>query len=144
MGAAAAISGSCLCGACVLTAVPQADHAGVCHCGQCNKWSGGMFIGVYCGDTVQFSDDAPVSSYRGSAWGERRFCRECGSTLVWQTQDGKHQTVSVQVFDNPSAFPVTEEIYIDRKPSSYALAGDLSQMTEAEVIAKYASSAEGA
>ena len=144
MGAAAAISGSCLCGACVLTAVPQADHAGVCHCGQCNKWSGGMFIGVYCGDTVQFSDDSPVSSFRGSAWGKRRFCRECGSTLVWQTQDGKHQTVSVQVFDNPSAFPVTEEIYIDRKPSSYALAGDLSQMTEAEVIAKYASSAEGA
>ena len=135
---AAPINGRCLCGACTLTAVPQRQTSGVCHCGQCNKWSGGMFIGVYCGDTLQFADGAPVKAYRGSAWGERLFCGECGSTLVWQTQDGKHQTASVQLFDNPSHYPVTEEIFIDCKPSSYSLAGDLSQMTEAEVMAKYA------
>lgn len=144
MTSAAPIHGHCLCGAVTLTAVPQARTAGVCHCGQCNKWSGGMFIGVYCGDTVQFADAAPVKSYRGSAWGERLFCGDCGSTLVWQTQDKKHQTASVHLFDDPSAFPVTEEIYIDCKPSSYALAGGLSQMTEAQVMAKYSPSAGGA
>ena len=134
---ATVLTGSCLCGACVLTAVPQAEHAGVCHCGQCNKWSGGMFIGLYCGETIQFKEGSPVKSYRGSAWGERLFCGECGSTLVWQTQDGQHQTASVHLFDDPSAFPLTDEIFIDRKPSSYRLAGNLSQMTEAEVFAKY-------
>ena len=131
------MTGACLCGACSFTAVPQASHGGACHCGQCRKWSGGIFLAVYCGENVTFVDGAPLGVYSSSAWGERVFCTVCGSTLVWRTKDLKMQSVSVQAFDTPEAFPITEEIFIDRKPDTYALAGDLSQMTEAEVFAKY-------
>ena len=134
----AALRGKCLCGACTLTATPTSNDAGVCHCGQCNKWTGGMFINVYCGNSVVFDEGSPVGSYKGSEWGERIFCKKCGSSLVWQTQDGAHQSVSIQAFDDPAQFALTSQIFIDRKPRCYALANETEDMTEAEVMAKYA------
>ena len=135
---AAPLQGKCLCGACSFTATPTTVDASVCHCGQCNTWSGGMFVNVYCGNSVVFADASPLGSYKGSTWGERLFCTKCGSSLVWQTQDGAHQNVSVHAFDEPSQFAVTTQIFIDRKPGCYALAGHTENMTEAEVFAKYA------
>lgn len=138
MAEGATLQGKCLCGACAFTATPTSLDAGVCHCGQCNSWTGGMFINVYCGDTVAFAEGAPLGSYKGSAWGERIFCTICGSSLAWQTQDGAHQSVSIQAFDDPSQFTLTTQIFTDRKPGCYALANETEMMTEAEVMAKYA------
>ena len=96
-----------------------------------------MFVNVYCGDTVVFKDGAPLGSYKASAWGERIFCQVCGSSLVWQTQDCKHQSASIHAFDDPSQFVLKTQIFTDRKPSCYALANETADMTEAEVFAKF-------
>ena len=132
------LRGKCMCGAVQFTAHPPALEAGVCHCGQCSKWTGGMFINVYCADTIKFDAGAPVGSHKASEWGERLFCTTCGSSLIWQTQDGQHQSASIHCFDNPSQFTLTTQIFIDRKPDCYALANKTENMTEAEVFAKYA------
>lgn len=137
------LEGSCLCGACTFTARPVAFEASVCHCGQCNKWSGGMFVVTYCADTVVFAEDAPLGSYKGSPWGERIFCKTCGASMVWQTQDRAHQSVSIHAFADPSQFPLTAQIFTDRKPGCYALANQTENMTEAEVFAKYAPAGDG-
>ncbi len=135
-------TGSCLCGACRLSAEPKAE-AGVCHCGMCRKWSGGILIVTESDSPVTFNDDAPLGVYSSSEWGERVFCKNCGSSLVWRSLDGAHHVVSVQVFDDPGRFPVVSEIFIDRKPSSYALAGAHRTMTEAEFMAQFAPKEEG-
>ncbi|MFQ1700540.1 GFA family protein [Loktanella agnita] len=132
------LRGTCMCGACGFTATPVSDEAGVCHCGQCNKWTGGMFVNVYCGSSIIFEPDAPVGSYKGSEWGERLFCKICGSSMVWQMQDRSHQSASIQCFEDPSQFTLTTQIFVDRKPRCYALANETENMTEAEVMAKYA------
>ena len=137
------LTGSCMCGACTFTAMPVLATAGACHCRMCQKWAGGIFLAVDCGRSVQFAEGAPVQSYKGSRWAERLFCGTCGSSLVWQTQDGANQHVSIQCFDDPGQFPVDSEIFIDRKPSNYALAGDHKTMTEAEVFAMFAPETEG-
>ncbi|SPH17326.1 hypothetical protein DEA8626_00844 [Defluviimonas aquaemixtae] len=139
----AALSGTCLCGACAFTAAPVGKSAGACHCGMCRRWSGGIYLAVDCGESVEFAKGAPVVAYKGSSWGERLFCRECGSSLVWQTQDGRNQHVSIQTFEDPGRFVVDSEIFIDRKPNSYALADVARAMTEAEVFAMFASKSEG-
>ncbi|WP_108815845.1 GFA family protein [Loktanella sp. Alg231-35] len=138
MTAVLPLKGACLCGASTFTATPTSSDAGVCHCGQCNKWSGGMFVNVYCGNSVVFDAGAPLGSYKGSAWGERIFCKACGSSLVWQMQDGTHQSVAVHAFEDPSQFTLATQIFTDRKPGCYALANQTEDMTEAEVFAKYA------
>ncbi|WP_366111577.1 GFA family protein [Aestuariivita sp.] len=137
------LSGSCMCGACSFTATPSGQGAGACHCGMCRHWSGGIFMSVDCGNSVEFAEGSPVKSYKASDWGERLFCGECGSSLVWQLQDGSMQNASIQCFDKPGQFDLSVEVFIDNKPANYALAGERNTMTEAEVIALFAQNAEG-
>jgi len=133
------LTGQCLCGSCTFSVTLASGAAGVCHCGMCRRWSGGIFIAVDCGESVVFGEGATLRSYKGSEWGERVFCTTCGSSLLWQTQDGKNQHVSIQCFDDPGQFDVESEIFVDRKPGNYALAGQRKTLTEAEVYAQHAS-----
>jgi len=132
------MTGRCMCGACTFSAVPETMTGGVCHCDMCRKWAGGMFMAVGCGATVEFDDGSPVVTFDSSDWGQRVFCGTCGSTLVWQTKDLSHQSVAAPAFDDQDAFPITSEIFIDCKPDTFALAGELSQMTQAETMATFA------
>jgi hypothetical protein len=120
-----------------LTAAPE-HGAHACHCGNCRKWSGGMFLAVRCGTSVVFNQDAPLARYGSSDWAERVFCARCGSSLVWQMKDGSGQIVSIQAFEFLGDFGIDSQIYVDRKPGSYALANRTEMLTEAEVIARYA------
>ncbi|MGB5871042.1 MAG: GFA family protein [Albidovulum sp.] len=132
------LTGACLCGACTFSATPVAQTASICHCEMCRRWTGGLYMAVDCGASVSFDPGAPLGSYKGSAWGERRFCKTCGSSLVWQTQDGAHQHVSAQAFENPAQFELTSQVFIDCKPDNYALSNKTKNMTEAEVFAMFA------
>jgi len=138
----AARNGSCLCGACRFTAKPELG-AHACHCGNCRKWSGGMFLAAQSGTSVVFNQDAPLARYGSSDWAERVFCARCGSSLVWQMKDGSSQIVSIQAFDSPGDFGIESQIYVDRKPGSYALANRTEMLTEAEVIARYSIAGPG-
>ena len=143
MADAAPLQGSCLCGACTFTATPVSAHANVCHCGMCRKWTGGMYMAVDCGDSVQFNESDSLGSYKGSEWGERLFCKECGASLVWRTQDKQSHGVSIQAFDDPSQFELTNQWFSDKKPDNYALTNKTRDLTEAETIALFTSEGEG-
>lgn len=132
------LNGQCLCGAIKFAATSANNQMGICHCGMCRRWSGGAFMATDCGESVNFQDDSQLGRYRGSEWAERLFCKNCGSTILWQTQDGKNQHVSVQAFDDPGAFEFASQIFIDRKPASYAFTNETKNMTEAEVFAMFA------
>ena len=138
------LTGQCMCGACSFTAELGPMGAGACHCGMCRHWSGGIYLSVDCGASVEFAEGSPVASYKGSTWGERKFCTTCGSSLLWQTQDGANQHVSIQCFEDPGQFEIGIEVFIDRKPPNYALAGERKSMTEAEIFAMYGGGGEGA
>jgi hypothetical protein len=133
----ARLSGRCLCGAVTFTAVPEHGmHA--CHCESCRRWSGGVYLSVDCGDTVEVADPAAVATYDSSDWAERRFCKTCGSTLFWAMKAGGVTAVSIQAFDDPSAFAFKDEIFIDSKPSNYDFAGERPRLTGEEVFALFA------
>ena len=131
-------AGRCLCGACRFTATPDAE-AGVCHCSICRKWAGGMNMSVGCSEVV-WNADAPLRAYRSSDRAERGFCAVCGSNLYWRgfDDDPSEQVIALMAFDDPGAFPITRQIYIDEKPDTYALANDIPAYTGAEVRAKSA------
>jgi hypothetical protein len=129
-----ALKGQCLCGAVKFEATPSKPEMGVCHCSMCRRWSGGAWFGVDCGTSVKVEDAAQVGAYRASAWGERAFCKTCGSTLFWRMQDGSHSVVSAQAFDNPEQFAFVSEIYIDEQPGNYRFDNETRRMTSAEFL----------
>lgn len=130
-------AGKCLCGAVTFTAEVPEMKMGVCHCSMCRSWTGGVFMSVGC-KSLNFAEDAPVGVYASSDWGQRLFCKECGSTLAWQSKDLTHNVVSVQALGEPSAFEFVSEIFIDEKPGNYAFEGHRKTMTGAEVMAAFA------
>ncbi|MBB3808460.1 GFA family protein [Pseudochelatococcus contaminans] len=138
----AAIKAQCLCGAVELSAVPENDEAGVCHCSMCQRWAGGISILRTCSELVVVKGDA-LGIYESSEWGERGFCRNCGSSLFWRAKEGGHSSVSASAFENYDGLRLTSEIFYDRKPAFYALANDTKKMTEAETIAFFTGAGAG-
>lgn len=127
-------TGQCLCGAVKFKATPnQAREMGVCHCAMCQRWSGGVFMAVSCGDQVTIEDETHLGVYISSEWGDRCFCKICGSTLFWRMRDGTNVAVAAPAFDDPADFTFAEEIFIDEKPVNYAFANDTKKHTGDEM-----------
>ncbi|WP_132313242.1 GFA family protein [Martelella mediterranea] len=134
------MTGGCICGDVRFSAVPKSMEMGACHCSLCRRWSGGAgFLGVECGTSVKVENEAALGVYPSSEYGERVFCKTCGSTLFWRMQDGSDTVVSSQAFDDADAFRFVSEIFVDEKPDNYAFANDTKKMTSAEFFAAYAS-----
>jgi hypothetical protein len=132
------LSGRCLCGSVtfVVSGAKPGFHA--CHCAMCRRWSSAPFFGVNV-RKIEFNGEEHVKRYQSSDWAERGFCTRCGSNLFYYMKALDHYSVAMGSFDDASAFELTTQYYIDKKPDGYAFLGDLESLTEAEIIAKYSS-----
>ena len=130
------MTGQCLCGAVKYTAdgVETDHHA--CHCGMCRRWAGGSALFCAATKSVRFEGEANISRYASSEWAERGFCKACGTPMFYRFVRANAYMMSVGVFDDTSPFKLTREIFIDKKPEGYALAGDLPRWTVAEPLAR--------
>ncbi|TCS43749.1 GFA family protein [Reinekea marinisedimentorum] len=78
--------GKCLCGAVRYQISGPITDVIYCHCSQCKKQSGSAFMafGSVKHTALQISGADSLQSYCASENAERKFCRNCGSTLFWQ------------------------------------------------------------
>ncbi|NOZ54417.1 MAG: GFA family protein [Gammaproteobacteria bacterium] len=132
-------SGRCLCGATQISVKNMSKNVGACHCGMCRKWGGGPLLAVDCGSDVSFNDKGTISVYNSSDWAERGFCNQCGSHLFYRLKESNQYIMPAGLFDDDSMFVFDHQIFIDKKPSYYCFANETSDMTGAEVFAKYGS-----
>ena len=130
-------SGGCLCGAVRFAATPMTHEVDACHCGKCRKWSGGVYMAVPCSE-VSIENEAGLGLFRSSDYGERGFCKTCGSSLFWRMQDRSVTVVSLQAFDDQTGFVFAEEIFVDDKPALYDFANDTRRLTGEQFFARYA------
>jgi hypothetical protein len=101
----------------------------------CRRWVGGPLLAVAAAGPPRFDDVAALGVYRSSAWGERLFCKSCGSSVLWRGLDGTFHHVPAGLIDDLDGMTLTTEIFIDEKPACYAFAGERRRMTGAEVMA---------
>lgn len=134
-------SGGCMCGAVRFTATDVPGECGACHCEMCRRWTGSALLGVTVptGKVVWEGEIAEIAS---SSWAKRGFCPKCGTGLFFQvTLEGPYSggiELPIGIFDDPNGFELTNEIYIDHKPDSFAYAGDgRKTMTRAECVEKF-------
>ncbi|WP_425099563.1 GFA family protein [Tropicibacter sp. S64] len=136
-------TGGCLCGAVRFVATDVPDKAGICHCEMCRRWTGSALIGVTVPTgSITWSGEV-LRVMQTSAWAERAFCGKCGSGLYFSvTLENEwygNTEVPVGIFDDPNGFEITNEIYIDHKPDSYAFEGQAGRrlLTRAECVEKF-------
>lgn len=135
------LTGKCLCGMVSITGIVNDSEASTCHCDMCRRWSSGPFFEVTC-ENVTFEGEDYITKFRSSEWAERGFCKKCGTNLFYQIIDSPQFQISVGILDDQSNLQLSLQVFIDRKPSFYALANQTETMTAAEVFAKYAPPAE--
>jgi hypothetical protein len=135
------MQGQCLCGAITVTA-PDKTHIDACHCGMCRRWGGGPALGLACGPEVQIEGRDQLKVYRSSDWAERAFCSECGTHIYYQLLPSSDYFLPAGLFQDDAAFEFTEQIYIEFKPSYYDFANPTLNLTEAEVLARFAARQE--
>jgi hypothetical protein len=131
------ISGRCLCGAVSFTAKTVNHEVSACHCSMCRRWTSGPFLGLTVGGPPGFERGENIRVYKSSEWGERAFCKLCGSTLYWRLSGTDQYEISAGTLEDQTRLALTSEIFIDKKPAYYAFANDTKKLTGAEVMAAF-------
>ena len=129
-------SGKCLCGNVTLTTNSLDTNMGSCHCNFCRKWSAGPFLSSACSD-LQINGKEHLGIFESSAWAQRGFCKNCGSSLFYQLKNTESYYVNTEIFEK-NDFVFDHQVFIDEKPSYYEFANQTKNMTGAELFAAFA------
>jgi hypothetical protein len=136
-------SGGCLCGSVRFKATLTGKNFGVCHCPMCRKWTGSALLGMTVpAANVVWTGAEHIAKRQSSGWGERAWCRDCGSPVWFRvTVDSPYSgTIELPIgsFDDANGLTMANEIYIDHKPDSYAFAGEGRKvLTRADCVALF-------
>jgi len=129
------IKGQCLCGD-VKFETPMPGHIDACHCETCRRWNGGPFIGVDFRESITLTKDDGLTWYDSSDWAKRGFCKKCGSSLFYRLNENPDfWAITAGSLDLPQGHQIGKEIFIDSKPSYYAIAGNHPRLTGEEFFA---------
>ncbi len=126
--------GKCLCGAVTVQTSRAVDEIKVCHCGMCQRWNGGPGFSVDCGDDLHIEGQEAMTTYVSSDWGERAFCKLCGTHLFYHLIEPSMYFASASLFEESEQAKLSMQIYIDSKPQYYNLAEKTAMLTEQDVI----------
>jgi len=132
-----------MCGAVRFSATDVPTSIGACHCEMCRRWTGSALVGVTVPTkSLTWAGEESISRIQSSSWAERAFCSKCGTGLYFRVtmeSDYSNDTeIPLGLFDDPNGFEMTNEIYIDHKPDSFAYAGEgRKTMTRQACIDKF-------
>lgn len=130
------MNGQCLCGAVKFTANNADLNMGACHCDMCRKTCSSPFFAVECENSVEFNSEENIARYDSSEWGQRGFCKQCGSVLFYFLKPKSAYMISAGLFENQKDFVFGHQIFIDEKPSYYCFSNETVNMTGEEVFAE--------
>jgi hypothetical protein len=132
----AKITGGCLCGAVRYTAEADPTRAGVCHCRDCQRFTGSAFGVVVMApkETVTFSGSLKTFSSIGGSGKPilRHFCPECGSSIAEEpgTRPGM-VILNIGTFDDPKIAKPALEIFRDDALPWVDVPGDIPRFAKA-------------
>src|SRR5512139_539426 len=132
------MTGACLCKAVTFTANDVSPKFSACHCGMCRRWNGGAPYFAVAVAAVTFTGSEHIARYDSSAWAERGFCTRCGTHLFYLLKPAQRYLMSMGTFDDTTQFTMSREIFVDRKPAGYSLAGEHERWTEAQTFERLA------
>jgi hypothetical protein len=126
----AGIEGGCLCGAVRYRTAAEPVLVGICHCRDCQKFTGsafGFIVGLpraalaISGAVKRFTK--PADSGRPIV---RQFCPECGSSIAEESAARPDLLIiNGGTLDDPNSVTPATEIYCDRALSWVHLGGDM-------------------
>ncbi len=107
------LAGGCLCGAVRFEVAPPTRWCSHCHCSLCRRAHGAAFVTWFGVEKAQFrivEGDATIAWHHSTEEARRGFCRNCGSTLFFESERWAGEThIALAHMDSP----------IDRSPGAH-------------------------
>jgi hypothetical protein len=104
-------SGGCLCGAVRYEVEGEPLRAGLCHCADCRKESGSVFVTFAVWPRGAFRHSGDTASFQG-----RSFCPACGGRLFCLTRD--EAEIRLGSLDSaPMEIAPVHELWVKRRES---------------------------
>lgn len=121
-------TGGCLCGAVRFRVNGKMGPIVDCHCGMCQRWHGnfGAYTNVRKTD-LAIERDMGLAWFNSSGFARRGFCRECGSSLLWERLEGDRTSIAAGALDGPTGLRTKLHIFVADKPDWYEIADGLEQ-----------------
>jgi hypothetical protein len=112
------LTGGCLCGAVRYTTASEPLMSVVCHCRDCQKFTGSAFgaLTVVPKDTVTFTGTMKTFTAPGGSGKPvvRHFCPECGSSIAEEVANAPGAIIfNIGTLDDPKSFMPKREIFLD-------------------------------
>ncbi|HTT78297.1 MAG TPA: GFA family protein [Stellaceae bacterium] len=131
----ATINGGCLCGAVRYTAEAEAPSATVCHCRDCQKFTGAAFAALVMvpKEALTLTGSLKTFSSLGGSGRPilRHFCPECGSSIAEEpgTRPGM-VILNIGTFDDPAVAMPGREIFRDDALPWVHIEGDMPRFAK--------------
>lgn len=129
------IEGGCLCGAVRYSGEAEPVFAGVCHCRDCQKFTGSAF-GALVGvpqTSVKFEGVFKTFTSVGGSGKPilRHFCPVCGSSIAEETANlPGHVVINIGTFDDPGQMTPKIEIFCDDALSWAQIGGNVPRFAK--------------
>jgi hypothetical protein len=129
------IKGGCLCGSVRYTADADPTSATVCHCRDCQKFTGSAFATLVLVDKEAVTIEGTLKTF-SSIGGSgnpilRHFCPECGSSIAEESGTRPEIIIlNVGTFDNPAVTKPGREIFCDDALPWLAVHGEIPRFAK--------------
>ncbi len=126
------IAGGCLCGQVRYSANSEPAFVGICHCKDCQKFTGGPFAAIFGLPKSAVSFQGKLAAYRKPGdTGKpitRSFCPECGSSIADEAAALPDMVmIGVGTLDDASWVKPSTEIFCDSAQPWVSLQGGLKR-----------------
>ena len=123
------IEGGCLCGKVRYSAEADPAFVGLCHCKNCQRFSGTAFASVVGlpKPALKLQGELKTFTDRGDSGKAmlRRFCPECGSSVIEEAEAMPNMVmILIGTLDDASWVKPTMEIYLDSAQPWVSLGGE--------------------
>ena len=132
----ATVTGGCLCGAVRYTAEGDAGSATVCHCRDCQKFTGSVFAALVIVPKEALTLSGSLKMFAGVGGSGksilRHFCTECGSSIAEEPGSRPGMVIlTVGTFDDPTIATPAREIFHDDAVPWVQVQGDIPRFAKA-------------
>ncbi|MGD9614741.1 MAG: GFA family protein [Alphaproteobacteria bacterium] len=113
------IKGGCLCGAVRYSATVEQAAAGICHCRDCQRFTGSAFAALVVVPKAAVTIDGAMTTFSSPGGSGqpllRHFCPQCGSSLAEEspTRRPGMLILNVGTFDDPAMVMPMRETFRD-------------------------------
>ena len=125
------LTGGCLCGGVRYEISGRLSRASHCHCSMCRKHHGAAFGSYASVRRTEFrltSGETLIARFTSSPGIERGFCRQCGSTLLWDAVgDPERFGLALGTVDGDPGVRPSLHIFTGSKAPWYEIADDVPQ-----------------